>query len=335
VARQIARTARPLSADAVGRIDGKVADLAGSIPVARLMRIVDAQVLRADPDHAASSTETAESQQGVWLSRDTDHGIGTLVGKAPAPDLRAIDLSVEKLAHALKALGDESEHDVLRARALTLLANPHAALDVIAQAQQAQEAQEAQQAGDNDDDTDPGRRPHRPVGGFGDAVVYLHLTDQSLTDDTEVARVENVGPVLIGQIRDWVGHRRVIVKPVIDLPGIRPADCYEVPDAMAEAIRLRSPASNFPYSPNLSRTGDNDHTIPYTPPDDGGPPGQTRPDNLARMTRREHRTKTHGRWRVTQPRNGAWIWTTPHGRHYLVDEHGTHPIGEWRPARLS
>ncbi|MGI8702571.1 MAG: hypothetical protein ACR2JU_15465, partial [Nocardioidaceae bacterium] len=82
------------------------------------------------------------------------------------------------------------------------------------------------------------------------------------------------------------------------------------------------------FSCSLSRHDDNEHTTPYLPPDDGGPPGQTSMGNLAHTRRHEHRIKTFGRWKVTQPRSGVWLWRSPHGYHFLVDSYGTTPLGK-------
>jgi hypothetical protein len=71
-----------------------------------------------------------------------------------------------------------------------------------------------------------------------------------------------------------------------------------------------------------------DHTIPYLSPDRGGPPGQTRLGNLGPHVRRNHMYKTHGRWQVRQPEPGTWLWRSPHGRIYLVNTTGTHPLGD-------
>ncbi len=68
------------------------------------------------------------------------------------------------------------------------------------------------------------------------------------------------------------------------------------------------------------------HTIPYVRPDGGGPPGQTALHNLGLMTRRSHRIKTHSRWQVRQVFNGVFVWRSPSGRLYLVNNTGTHPI---------
>ena len=90
----------------------------------------------------------------------------------------------------------------------------------------------------------------------------------------------------------------------------------------------------FPYAATVSRSIDIDHTIPYLSPDRGGqPPGQTRIGNLGPHVRRHHNVKTHGRWQVRQPEPGTWLWRSPHGRIYLVNATGTHPLGNTEYAQ--
>ena len=147
-----------------------------------------------------------------------------------------------------------------------------------------------------------------------------------------VARVEGrIGPVLLDQVRDWLGHRRVALKPVVDLTTNHAVDCYEVPAWLAEVLHLANPGSAFPYSPNTSRAKDTDHTIPFASNPDGSParPKQTRIDNLGGLERRTHRVKTFGRgWRVHQPQRGVYLWRSPHGHWYRVDHTGTHRLGK-------
>jgi Domain of unknown function (DUF222) len=173
------------------------------------------------------------------------------------------------------------------------------------------------------------------------AVVYVHLSEEAVAAGTGVARVEDVGPVLLGRLRTLLGERcRISVKPVIDLPaGHTPVDCYEIPARLREQLQLRHPADVFPYAAGVSRRMDQDHTIPYRSPDEGGPPGQTRIGNLGPHLRRTHRHKTHGGWQVRQPEPGTWLWRSPHRRIYLVNATGTHPLGNnefaqtiWRAA---
>ena len=123
-----------------------------------------------------------------------------------------------------------------------------------------------------------------------------------------------------------LGHCQVSVRPVLDVREQLPVDAYEVPAAMREALRLSRPSSVFPWT-STSRP-DVDHTTPFLPAAAGGPPGQTRVDNLGPMTRFAHRVKTHGRgWRHRQPVPGVYLWRTPHGFWFRTDQHGSRPLG--------
>ena len=143
-----------------------------------------------------------------------------------------------------------------------------------------------------------------------------------------MVRVEDIGPVIADQVRQWLQHSQVTVKPVIDLAGIPPVDRYEVSPAISEAIGLINPVDSTPYGTCTSRHQDNDHTISYLPMNRGGPPGQTHPALMAKMTRRSHRLKTFAGWTITQLRPGARLFRSPHHYYFLVDQHGTTPLGK-------
>ncbi len=140
---------------------------------------------------------------------------------------------------------------------------------------------------------DPGGNPEAFVRGVSikvdprpKAVLYVHLTRESLDTGEGVARVEGIGPVTLDQAKQWLGNCTITLKPVIDVAGIAPVDAYEIPDHIREAVHLITPTDTFPYASNTSRRMDLDHTIPYLDPDDGGPPGQTGIGKLGPMTRR-------------------------------------------------
>ena len=165
---------------------------------------------------------------------------------------------------------------------------------------------------------------------------------EALRAGTGVARVEDIGPVLLSRLRQVLGTRcQIQLKPVIDVNDQpAPVDSYEIPARIAEHLRLRQPADVFPYAAGGSRRTDLDHTIPYRSPDTGGPPGQTAGGNLGPLARYHHRVKTHGGWNVRQPEPGTWVWRTPHGRIFLVNSTGTHALGKsvfaqriWRAAK--
>ncbi len=163
------------------------------------------------------------------------------------------------------------------------------------------------------------------------ATVYVHLSQESFTRDAAgVARFEDgIGPTTIEAAVKLIGHRRVTITPVIDLAGQAPVDGYEAPARLREAVRLARPASVFPYSGHTGRRLDLDHTTPYRPRAAGGPPGQTRIENLGPLGRYEHRVKTHARgWMLRQPEPGVYEWRTRHGHWFRVDHTGTHRLGK-------
>ncbi len=90
---------------------------------------------------------------------------------------------------------------------------------------------------------------------FGTAVLYFHLTRETLDAmlagqpyaGAGVVRVEDIGPVILDQVKEWLGHANVVLKPVIDLAGIQPVDHYETPPKTSEAIRLIRTVDYFPY----------------------------------------------------------------------------------------
>jgi hypothetical protein len=78
----------------------------------------------------------------------------------------------------------------------------------------------------------------------------------------------------------------------------------------------------FPYGTQPSRRLDLDHTDPYVH-GAAGPPGQTRTDNLAPLTRKPHRAKTARAWQLTQYEGGWLEWVSPAGYHYATGPYGT------------
>jgi hypothetical protein len=105
-----------------------------------------------------------------------------------------------------------------------------------------------------------------------------------------------------------------------------PVTAYETPASMREAVHLITGGDVYPYASSTSRRLDLDHVQPYRPPDHGGPPGQTRPGNLAPLTRFHHRLKTYAGWQVREPFPGIYLWRAPHGSIFLVDHTGTRKI---------
>jgi hypothetical protein len=167
-------------------------------------------------------------------------------------------------------------------------------------------------------------------------VFHVHVTDTTLTDRRGVVRVENLGPAVLGHVRDWLTHpmtpteiqQQVRVRPVLDAEAVRPVDAYEWPATMSELATERTPYDVFPYGTQCSRSCEDDHIVPYRRSEGRKPaPGQTRLDNNAKLGKRHHRIKTFGGWALLHPEPGVYVWRTRHGHWLRVDPAGTHHLG--------
>ena len=103
-------------------------------------------MLAADDTGADAARQAALKGRFVTINQATEHGTKGLYAKLDAADAIRLDAEVDRLARILAARGDESTLDVRRSTALGWLANPAAALRLIA---------ETEPAG-------PGHRPGRP-----------------------------------------------------------------------------------------------------------------------------------------------------------------------------
>ena len=91
---------------------------------------------------------------------------------------------------------------------------------------------------------------------------------------------------------------------------------------MRELVILRDRRFVFPWCGRDARACDLDHIVPYDGRQ-GGPPGQTNPQNLAPLCRRHRRAKTAKRWRYERTEDGSYAWTSPHKKPSLVNGSGT------------
>ena len=87
---------------------------------------------------------------------------------------------------------------------------------------------------------------------------------------------------------------------------------------MRETVVLRDAHCVFPGCRRDSRACDLDHITEYVPLEDGGPPRQTHPANLAPLCRTHHRVKTHSAWYYKRLDDGTYAWTAPTGHQYTV-----------------
>ncbi|MDP3968537.1 MAG: HNH endonuclease signature motif containing protein, partial [Nocardioides sp.] len=181
-------------------------------------------------------------------------------------------------------------HRHWRARALGLLADPHLAAEVLDSAATGEQV-----------DT---RR--------GTGVLYVHVrigaTESGLAPSVGL---ERYGTTTLDLARAWLGDRaKIQLRPVLHPDRADAVDAHDPPEWMRELVILRDRNCVFPGCRTSARRSDLDHIEPYVPPDDGGSPGQTRPENLAALCRRHHRLKTHGGWTYWRAGEG-YTWDPP------------------------
>jgi hypothetical protein len=330
-ARRIATATRHLSLEQATWVDQQLAPSVGAVSWGRLQALLEAAIYAADPAGAEQQAAAAAQERFVRLGRNSQHGLKLIIARATAGDAIWFKASVDRIADILARQGDTDPVEIRRSKAIGILAQPAEALQLLYKHQDDDWDGPAEPS-DLDEPTEDGSLqlvppPIDPDRARPRAVVYVHLSAEALTASIGVARVEEVGPVLLGRLRAVVGDRcSISLKPVIDLlAGHTPVDSYEIPASLREQLLLRNPADVFPYAAAVSRSVDVDHTIPYLSPDRGGPPGQTRIGNLGPQVRRHHRLKTHGGWQVRQPESGTWLWRSPQHRIYLVNARAPTP----------
>ncbi|GAB6983612.1 hypothetical protein [Nocardioides pyridinolyticus] len=152
--------------------------------------------------------------------------------------------------------------------------------------------------------------------------MHVHLSEAAL-HRWGVARVEELGPILLDQVARMLAHAHVDLKPVVDLADHARVNAYEHPESVKERVHLRTVGEVFPHASRVSRRIDMDHPVEYV---HGGPEGQTGDDNAAPLARTHHRAKTHLGYRVRQLGPDDYVWRTPHGLCRRVDATGTHVI---------
>ena len=191
-------------------------------------------------------------------------------------DLTKFGDLVADIARRLGEAGDPDSLEQRRAKAIGIVADVHAGADL--------------------DDLIAASLPWTPAdraaagtarrgSGARDLQLYIHLPAEDLAGSGEggLATVEGLGrSTSLERIEAWLDRHtaagaRARVTPVIDLAQQDAVDRHDPPPWMAEQVKLRDRQCVFPYCQTRARDCDLDHIIPYVPPDEGGPPGQTNP----------------------------------------------------------
>jgi hypothetical protein len=311
-ARRLAQATHHLSAQAAAFVDARLVDRLDACGAVLIDRVVAEAAARFEPEPQADAEDAGKASWDVHLTHRVDGGFaGTshLEATGDTVDLTSFyDLVCDQAAH-LATLGDTDTLGQRKAKALGVIADAQGQLEL--------------------------KVAPVPRRSLTKTRAYLHL---SLTDLlglpdglARVGEVERLGPLTVARIQDWLGSTRATIVPVLHLGEVPPeqeraVDEHDPPPAMREKVILRDPHCVFPWCQAGSRSCDQDHIDPYLPLDEGGPPGQTRPSNLAPLCRRHHNAKTARRWRYRRNPDGTYTWHGPHGGSFRVTGDGTRRI---------
>ncbi|GAA2145992.1 HNH endonuclease signature motif containing protein [Nocardioides koreensis] len=314
-ARHVAQATHPLSREAAGYVDLQLAPRLASCGFAAIQTAVAMAIAKYHPELLEQREKQGRKGWHVTLRHPAPgevDGTSYLDVAGDTLDLTAFHDLVCDQAAALKALGDTDELEIRKAKALGVLAAQQATLDLVSLTGDSETAAEPAAA------ATPVRRRQ--------TILYVHasLADLLHLDQHAVGQMEKLGPATLAKLRDWLNRSEdVVVRPVLDLNRCPAVDGHDPSEEIREIVILRDGHCVFPWCAVDARHTDLDHIEPYLPLDEGGPPGQTNPHNLACLCRRHHRCKTSGRWRYRRRPDGTYEWHGPHGRSYLVTPLGT------------
>ncbi|MFB9313346.1 HNH endonuclease signature motif containing protein [Nocardioides plantarum] len=299
-ARRVAEAVLAAPADVVAYVDDQIAPVVGTIGTVTLDQVVERAMtlLHAEAREADQACAT-ESHEVRFHGDAQPDGTAELFARGDYKDLHDLHQTLTHVAAALKAAGDDTDLDVRRARALGILADPAQALALLA-------GREAPTLSKQ-------------------AVLYLHLTDLALLGLDPVALNDTTRhAMLTAQVRDWLARTdtHVVVKPVLDLAEDLHTESYAIPTRLREQTQLLHPTCVFPFCTRPSRRCDLDH-IDAWDSDPENPGGATCSHNLAPLCRHHHRLKTHTPWTYRRLDTRLFLWTDPHGIHYLRDHAST------------
>jgi len=294
-----------LTLDQARELDALLALKLPGLAWGRLLKLARGLIAQVAAPAIEQRAHEARAARFVRKLPTEDPLVAYLSCRVDTRDAIFFDAQVDRIADLLAAHGDTDPKEVLRAKAVGILATPARAQLML---------QEAAGVVGTIRATDPRLVPA--------ATVYVHVAEETLLTGHGTCRVEGVGPLSATLLSVLLGHERITLAPVIRPYAQISVDSYEIPDRIRRQILLRDSVEVFPWSSRSPRTSQLDHTRPWRP----GVKNQTRASNLGPLSTRPHRGKTHGNWQLEQPRPGIFWWTSPTGHRYRVGPHGTTPM---------
>ena len=241
----MARKTRHLTTDEAASVDARVAPSAdGRVSWTRFETLVEAAIIAADPAAAAAREEAAAREVFAKATRSTEHGMRGFYVRADFASIARIDATVAYLARVLQSMGDTTNLDTRRAKAVLIMANPTQAVKILhaytAWQRQADPTNAKTRRGAA---ADAGAvRPHRGRRAARRRQAAADACGCSPTSLTERQTVRSAGskdaePVTAEWVRKHLGARcRFKITPVLDPLDQVPVDAWEIPNRQRQAM---------------------------------------------------------------------------------------------------
>ena len=318
MARAIAAGTRDLTCAQLDQaaVDRRLYTSATRLTPGRLRPRIAEVVAQADPDSLDDAANKAKQKLYVGFAAQPRQHTTSIFGELDPTGALRLDQQLTAVARLLRRLDRDASWEALRAKALTLLADPAALRRLQRQTGAGEDADHSNCAADA---TGSGE-PRRPA-----TVVHLHADPRTWQSGDGLVEVEGHGWVPLWSLAEMLDQTYVSVVASttehahpngVSNSSHSPDPGYEPRNSTREAVVGRDRTCRFPGCNRRARACQCDHTIPW-------PHGPTCACNLGCLCTRHHRLKTHTRWRLRQPWPGVFLWRSPRGRYWLVDQAGT------------
>jgi Domain of unknown function (DUF222) len=178
-------------------------------------------------------------------------------------------------------------------------------------------------------DPDDARRPREPnvvLNVTIDLPTLVALRD----NPADLGRFGTLPPQIARELAGDASWSRFVHEPVTGHLLDKGTRTYLPGKELDEYVRARDRTCRFPGETRRAEDCDLDHDDPFDH-DDPAAGGSTSAENLAALSRRPHRAKTHGGFTYQHLGGGVLLWRTPLGRYYVTYPHDYRPDGDEDP----
>jgi hypothetical protein len=298
-AQLVADLTRPLSPEAARKVERAALREAPQRAPRQLRETLEREAIAVDPEAAEKRHRCARKKRHVAFYPEPD-GMGTLLVRGTAQQARSMFGVLDAIAQGPREPGDDRTMDQRRVDAAYALVTGAVA-----------------PAGEGSATTGlhPLPGPEAPTTRAGSELCILITADALLGASDLPAFLEGYGPVTADSARRIAADarwRRLLTDPIdgglLDV-GTR---AYRPPRRLDRFVKIRDGRCSYVTCSRPAKSCQLDHTEEF-------PAGATAEGNLGCGCQRHHNDKTHGRWSVSQPEPGVFVWTSPCGRTYTVE----------------